>query len=240
MLEEQAVVDESATATTPDTLLDASNPELSEGEYFLTEGVKGTGDLPEWYKGDKYKSVAEQAKAYNELEKKFGAFTGAPKDGYSLAEGIEKDDALAEELISFANESNMDQKTFDKAWELLTAQSSAAEEVDTQNELGKLGDNAQERIKTVEGFLKNNLDSETYEATRDLVTSAESIQLVETLVHALAPKKLPIEGGMHPTGLTWADVEQEMFKKDENGRLLRSVDPNHESKIQGMMATFGG
>ena len=50
--------------------------------------------MPEWYKADKYKSVAEQAKAYTELEKKFGGFTGAPKDGYSVVEGVEQDDAL--------------------------------------------------------------------------------------------------------------------------------------------------
>ena len=31
-----------------------------------------------------------------------------------------------------------------------------------------------------------------------------------------------------------------MFKKDENGNLLRSVDMNHERKIQRMMKEFGG
>tara|TARA_A200000159_G_C7337275_1_gene345627 strand:+ start:3860 stop:4573 length:714 start_codon:yes stop_codon:yes gene_type:complete len=235
MSEEQAVVEETTTA---DTLLDSATPELSEGEYFLAEGLKGSGETPEWYKSDKYKSVAEQAKAYSELEKRFGGFTGAPKDGYQLAEGIDKEDALANELLQFAEESNMNQASFDKAWELLTAQSEAVEEVEAENEVAKLGDNAEQRIKTVEGFLKNNLDAEAYEATRDLVTTGESIMLVEKLVTALAPKKLPIEGGLHPQGLTWADVEAEMFKKDDNGNLLRSVDINHERKIQEMMKSF--
>lgn len=235
MSEEQAVAEETTTA---DTLLDSATPELSEGEYFLAEGLKGSGETPEWYKSDKYKSVAEQAKAYSELEKRFGGFTGAPKDGYQLAEGIEKEDALANELLQFAEESNMNQASFDKAWELLTAQSEAVEEVEAENEIAKLGDNAEQRIKTVEGFLKNNLDAEAYEATRDLVTTGESIMLVEKLVTALAPKKLPIEGGLHPQGLTWADVETEMFKKDDNGNLLRSVDINHERKVQEMMKSF--
>jgi len=31
-----------------------------------------------------------------------------------------------------------------------------------------------------------------------------------------------------------------MFRKDENGNLLRSVDSNHEKKIQEMMFAFGG
>jgi len=55
MSEEQAAVEE----TTSDTLLDQSSPELSEGEYFLSEGIKGAGDMPEWYNPTKYKSVAE-------------------------------------------------------------------------------------------------------------------------------------------------------------------------------------
>ena len=105
MIEEQAAPEEAVS----ETLLDASTPELNEGEYFLSDGIKGTGDTPEWYKSDKYKSVAEQAKAYTELEKKFGGFTGAPKDGYAGPEGIEPDDALLQELTEFANKTGMSQ-----------------------------------------------------------------------------------------------------------------------------------
>ena len=44
MSEEQAVVEETPT----DTLLDNAAPTLSEGEYFLAEGINGSGDTPEW------------------------------------------------------------------------------------------------------------------------------------------------------------------------------------------------
>ena len=230
-----------AAETTPgDTLLDAATPTLGEGEYFLTENVKGSGDTPEWYKADKYKSVAEQAKAYTELEKKFGGFTGAPKDGYTGPEGIESNDALLQELTEFASKTNMSQEAFGEAWELLSAQNGAAEAVSREQEIAKLGDNAGERIKQVEGFLKNNLDSDDYEKVMDLVTDAKSIELVEALVRATSPVKLPIDGGESPTGMTWADIEAEMFKKSGDGQLLRSVDVNHESKIQKMMQDFGG
>ncbi len=236
MSEEQAAPEE----TISETLLDASTPELGEGEYFLSDGIKGTGDTPEWYKGDKYKSVAEQAKAYTELEKKFGGFTGAPKDGYSGPEGIEGDDALLQELTEFATKTNMSQEAFGDAWELLSAQGQAVEQVTQEQEIASLGDNAQERIKNVEGYLKNNLDAEVYEEVRNLVTDARSIQLVEHLVRATAPARLPIDGGDHPSGMTWSDVEAEMFKKNDSGQLLRSIDSNHEAKIQKMMQDFGG
>lgn len=236
MSEEQAVVEE----PTNDTLLDNAEPTLGENEYFLSEGVKGVGEAPDWYIADRYKSVSEQAKAYNELNKKFGGFSGAPKDGYTMPEDVEQDDALLAELTEFAQDTNMNDEAFGRAWELLTAQAEAVEEVTQEMEMQKLGDNAVERIKTVEGFLKNNLDADEYEAVQELVTTADSVKLIEAIVKATMPTRLPIDGGQHPTGLTWQDVEAEMFKKHESGQLLRSVDPNHERKVQQLISSFGG
>ena len=222
MSEEQAAVQS-------DTLLDSATPELSEGEYFLTDGIKGTGEVPEWL-DTKYKSVADQAKGYSELSKKFGGFKGTPKDGYTPPEGIESDDALYQELEAFATKTNMSADAFGEAWELLSAQDYAAQEVNQEHELEKLGENAQERIKTVEGFMKNNLDPETYEQARDLVTSADTIALVEMLVQATAPAKLPMEGGHNPQGLSWEAIETEMFKKDDQGNLLRSTKDKEDNE----------
>ena len=235
-MEEQAV--ESNDTLT--SLVDAAEPTLGEGEYFLSEGIKGVGDQPEWYKADKYKSISEQAKAYTELEKKFGGFTGAPKDGYSVVEGVESDDALWQELVSFGEKTNMSQSAMNDAWELLSAQDQAAEEVSMEVELQKLGDNGVERVKVVEQYMKNNLDGDTYERLRYAVNSAEAVELIEALVKSTAPAKLPIDGYIEPGGLTWEDIESEMYKKSDNGQYLRSVDPNHEAKIQRMMKEFGG
>lgn len=237
MLDEQAAP-EVPEVPKSDTLLDQAQPTLESGEYFLADGIKGTGDAPEWLNTEKYKSVAEQAKGYAELSKRFGGFKGAPKDGYTPPEGVEADDALYQELEAFATKTNMNGDAFQEAWELLSTQGKVAEEYSQEVELSKLGDNAQERIKTVEGFMKNNLDADTYEQARGLVTNAGSVELVELLVKATAPTKLPLEGGTHPQGLTWSDVEHEMFKKDDNGNLLRSTSSSHEQKIQKMMATF--
>lgn len=235
-MEEQAV--ESNDTLT--SLVDAAEPTLGEGEFFLSEGIKGVGDLPEWYKADKYKSIAEQAKAYTELEKKFGGFTGAPKDGYSTIEGVEAEDALWQELVQFGERTNMSQSALNDAWGILSAQEQAVEEVSMEMELQKLGDNGVERVKVVEQFMKNSLDGDTYERLRYAVNSAEAVELVESLIKATAPAKLPIDGYVQPGGITWEDIESEMFKKHESGQMLRSVDPNHERKIQRMMKEFGG
>ena len=157
----EAVENDTLESNEPTSLVDAAEPTLSEGEYFLTEGIKGTGDTPEWYKAEKYKSVADQAKAYTELEKKFGGFTGAPKDGYAMPEGVEQGDELMDALKGFAEKTNMNQSSFNEAWELLIAQGEAVEEVSAEMEMQRLGDNATDRVKTVEQFMKNNLDNET-------------------------------------------------------------------------------
>jgi hypothetical protein len=129
MSEEQA-------AEQSDTLLDSAEPTLAEGEYYLTDGIKGTGEVPEWL-DTKYKSVADQAKGYSELSKKFGGFKGSPKDGYTPPEGIESDDALYQELEAFATKTNMSADAFGEAWELLSAQDYAAQAVDQEEELSK-------------------------------------------------------------------------------------------------------
>ena len=235
-MDEQAV----ESNDTLNSLVDAAEPTLGEGEYFLSDGIKGVGDMPEWYKADKYKSVSEQAKAYTELEKKFGGFTGAPKDGYKTVEGVEAEDALWQELVSFGERTNMSQSALNDAWGILSAQEQAVEEVSMEVELQKLGDNAVERVKVVEQYMKNNLDGDTYDRLRYAVNSAEAVELVESLIKSTAPAKLPIDGYIEPGGVTWEDIEAEMFKKNENGQLLRSVDQNHEAKIQRMMKEFGG
>tara|TARA_R110000803_G_scaffold49532_2_gene103082 strand:- start:2594 stop:3325 length:732 start_codon:yes stop_codon:yes gene_type:complete len=234
-MDEQAVENDTLTS-----LVDEATPELGEGEYFLTEGIKGSGDAPEWYRADKYKSIADQARGYSELEKRFGGFKGAPKDGYQAPENVDEDDALYEELKTFAQDTNMSQDAFGRAWELLSTQTNVANEVSVEAEISKLGDNAQNRIKTVEQFMKNNLDAETYDKVRHGVNTAESVELIEALINATSPAKLPIDGYVQPGGVTWEAIESLMFEKDENGHLKRSVDRSHEAKIQKMMQEFGG
>jgi len=236
MTEETASED---TSTEQTSLLDDTAPTLSDGEWFQSDGIKGLGDRPEWYLSDKYTSVNEQAKGYKELQQKFGSFTGTPKDGYQLPEGVEDGDELAKAYIEFATKSNMNQEGFNEGFELLSAQMGVSEEVTAESEMAKLGDNAQHRIKTVENILKNNFP-DNYDDIKGLVTTAESIQIVEMMVKALSPAKLPIDGGESPTGITWEDIELEMFKKDEHGGLLRSSSPAHEAKIQRMQKEYGG
>ena len=74
MAEEQTPVEETQVeeiTTTTETLL--PEPEQTETPvavtdgWALAEGIPGEGDQPEWFKGEKYKSVADQAKGREPL-----------------------------------------------------------------------------------------------------------------------------------------------------------------------------
>src|SRR6056297_936228 len=101
--------------------------ETTEGEWMFAEGYAGVGDKPEYLK-ENFKSVSAQAEAYVELEKKFGSFTGAPKDGYELPENLDKEDALVEEVMKFGTEHNMSQDGFNQLMELAMAQAEVTKE----------------------------------------------------------------------------------------------------------------
>lgn len=227
------------TETTTESLLGDNSTELGEGEFFLSEGIKGTGDAPEWYEAKHFKSVSEQAKGYSELQKKFGSFTGTPKEGYDIPESVEDGDALFQSLVDFADEANMNQAGFDKAWELLSTQSGVNEEISQTDELAKLGDNAQQRINNVSNALKFKMGAD-YDKVKDLVTNADSVILAEMLIKSYAPQKLPIDGGENPTGVTKAEIETLMLEKTADGQLRRSVDKDFDKKIIRMWTELVG
>ena len=175
-------------------------------------------------------------KSYNELNSKFGGFTGSPKDGYSPIEGYEAEDALLSGFTEYANSVNMNQDAFTKGWELLAAQSGASEEVSEENELAKLGDKPQERIDKVDSYLRNNLSAADYENMASLVTTAQGVQLVEALIPAQAQPKLPSGETPQGSGMTLQEANEMANKKDEHGNYLRSVDPSYDAKV---IAAYG-
>ncbi len=243
MSEESAESTETAEApesTPAESLIDGAAPELSEGEFFLAADIKGIGDIPEYFDSKRFKTVSDQAKSYLELEKKFGSFTGQPKDGYIFADDVDKADPLIQEIINFGESTNLNQEGANKLFELATSLSGVSEEISAESEMKKLGDNAETKIKSVETFLKGKLSPDDYEAIKPLVSSADSINLLATVMKAVQPVQLPIDGGESPTGETWADIEKMMFAKDSNGQLLRSVDAKYNKQVNEKMKAFGG
>jgi hypothetical protein len=220
---------------------------MSEENVESVESVESTSEaveaaerpdyIPErfWDSETGAPNVENLGKSYNELNSKFGGFTGAPKDGYAPIEGFKEGDELVSAFTEYASKINMNQEAFSEGWELLSTALGVDKEVTVENELAKLGDNAQQRIDKVDNYLKNNLP-EKYERFEELLQTSTGVELLEEVMLASAQPKLNGDDPVGGKGLTLAEVNEAAFKRDEHGNLLRSIDPAYDKKIIAMYA----
>ncbi len=154
-------------------------------------------EKPEWL-NDKYmandrgidEATTEQAKAYNELHKKFGGFTGAPDEyEFSLPEGtegeIDTELGAYKEFQALAKESNMSNDTAQKLFNIFVGyqQSSMQQlDVDVQQQKELLGNNADARLSSLSGWAMNNLPQENMDAFASMVTTRDQVEAMEALI----------------------------------------------------------
>ena len=218
--------------------------------WFYAEDVPGKGDKPEFLK-DKYANITEQAKAYTELESRFGAFTGAP-EAYEinisdqLKEGgieIDESDPIMAEAMEFAKNANMGQEGFDKMIELY-AMSKVAEgealEAYKANELKALGSNAEVRIDNLNAWANANLPEDMVEGFQSMVNSAASVQALEKLVSMTRNAPVNPNEDQATGGLTEEEVNKLVFEKDQYGNRRMATDPAFRKKVEAMQAKLYG
>ena len=182
-MEEESLIDAPAEeAAAPETTTETP----TEG-WFYADEVAGDGDRPEWFK-DKYKSVADQAQAYSELEKKFGGFTGAPEGDYELTvpEGIEGEFDMEDPRIGWftqvAKEANMSQDTFSNLLHGWVQHEVDGMQGSREAEIAALGSNAQSRLKDLGDWGAANLTPDEFEGFKALASSAAGVQTLEALI----------------------------------------------------------
>jgi hypothetical protein len=164
-----------------------------EGEVAPVEGIiEEAPARPDWHL-EKYKTVDDQAKAYVDLQKKFGGLTGAP-EAYELSipdefkeAGFDLDakDPLIGELNEFARANNVSQEMYNGMVELYgkvnLAQAEWANEYKA-GEMKALGDNAAARIDSISKWGRANLDAELFNGLEDAAVSAGAIRAIEALI----------------------------------------------------------
>jgi hypothetical protein len=230
-VEAQSIMDTPPPEALPiDPLVIPENKDLETGDWYWDKenGVKGTGERPEWLL-DKYDDVKNQSKSYPDLQKQFGGFTGAPKDGYELnvpkeiADSgivIESDDPLVEEYMEFAKSINMSQEAFDGGLKLIgmskIADGQMLEEVKSA-EFEKLGANGQAIIDNIKGWGEANLTPEENAGLLQAFPTAEALQVGAKIIAMTRPNAtIPIH--VDPVApMTEADVQAMQFAVDEHG-----------------------
>jgi hypothetical protein len=186
--------------------------------WAYAEGINGDGEKPEWFKDSKYKSVADQAKAYTDLESKLGAFTGAPEEyEVSMPEGIDGEfvegDPLMSEFQEWAKNNQVNQGAFTDLVHMFVRNEQGAyakEQQDIELELSALGDNAKQRIQNMNDFAKANLSEEHYQGLLAATTSAQAVEAVEALIAMTRAPKIPTTDAEVDTGISHSDLKARM------------------------------
>jgi len=160
------------------------------------DGVAGDGDVPDWFMADKYKSVAEQAKAAHELRKKLGSKAEDAPEHYELNYeelGIDKEDVILNEFSGFFKEMNVPQKDYEKIVgkfveiqqrqnELMEQQRASAYEA--------FGPETRETVGRLNTWIDNNFSDSEKEIVKGFMGSAEEIRVLEKMRQG-APKSAP-------------------------------------------------
>lgn len=226
-----------------------ADPAAPAAEWFYADGVKGEGPPPEWYKAGKYKSLADQAKAYTDLEKKLGAFTGAPEEyELSLPEGVEgeldSEDPLLAEFVTTAKELNISQEAFNKILHMFVKHDAASQATHKEQEIAALGEKAAERLQTVAQWGANNLDPEGYQTLRAFATTAAGVKLIEQMIGQTREGRIapggPEGGAAATSGHTPESLRAMKFAKDEGGQLKTETDPSYREAVRKAYQEYYG
>lgn len=221
----------------------------NETEWFLSEGVKGEGPMPEWYKADKYKSVGEQAKAYSELEKRFGAFTGAPKDGayvFKLPEGVtgefDKEHPLFQNFNKWAKDNQLSQDGYNSVLGMF-AEYEASMAPNMATIKSQLGSDADLRINNIAQWSKANLTPEEYSTIRGAATGNNAATVFKALEAVIAKTKQAVMPKANTdVTATQQTTEQRLndmqAKRNDKGQRLYEIDPKYRAEVESLRMDF--
>jgi hypothetical protein len=245
-----------AEGTPPEGTLPEGTPQIAGNEtdwYWDKEnGIKGEGPRPD-HLLPKYDDVKNQSKAYSELEGKFGAFTGAPKDGYVTEDlsnelkenGFELDteDPLFQEFTEFAKKSNMSQEYYNEGIKIYAlgkiADGQIMEDFKTQ-QIEALGPEGPKMMQNMTDWAKANLSEEDYQGFLEAFPTTGSIKAGLRLIAMTQGQTLSPQGAEGKAGITEQEVKDLLFAKDEHGNRLINTDPAHRARYEEARDRFWG
>lgn len=195
--------------------------------WYLDEGVPGVGTRPTWLP-DKFKTAADLAKSYSELEKR----VGAPPDEYDFSKSkyLDPDYVPFQELKQIAKDRRVPQDVVDKMLESVDKYMDEFT-VDYSEEIKKLGDNAKDRLLTLDNWAKANLSQDSYLALTSNLTNAESIKALEELRGKMMSTTPQVPNGNDGAVHNAASLEDVKMELQNNLAKYKS-DPNYRADLQ--------
>jgi hypothetical protein len=234
------------TTTTPDGTPENSGetsgqPGTNDGQspsWFWDENTPGQGERPQFLP-EKYKSVADVAKAYKELESRLGT---APKE-YDFSKGdswMEPDYEPFQHMADFAKSKHVPQDVMDKMLETVGLYLDEFR-TDMTEEKAKLGENATQRLQTLNNWAQSNLSEKAFATLSASMRSADAIEALEEIRNRMINNATMVPGGntnVSTGGMTIEEYRSELnanyakfktdpaYRKEMNAKLERIVGSN--------------
>lgn len=207
--------------------------------------VTDTGESTEQvtkYANGKYTSVSELEKGYENLQSKFGSFSGSP-DEYSLAEGTEinNEHPILAEIQAYGKENNLSNEGYQNLVNvLLNNERANQEDMQAQSDQVKkdLGANANERIQNIDDFINANLEVD--DRTKGLLDLAKDqpggVELIEAFIGMTKKTTLASEQVAAPVKTyNKEELHKMQFAMDEY-KNRKMNDPSYRKKVEDYSA----
>jgi hypothetical protein len=232
------------TVTPPDTTPENSGSTAPEsgatgGEtpgWFWDDNTPGVGERPQFLP-EKYKSVADVAKAYKELESRLGT---APKE-YDFSKGeawIEPDYEPFQEMAEFARSKHVPQEVMDK---FLDTVGTYLDEfrTDMGEEKAKLGEKATERLQVLNNWAKSNLSEKSFNALTMGMRTADQIEALEELRGKMLANNTMVPGGNVAAGSGGLTIEE--YRSELNANYAKfKTDPAFRKEMERKLESIVG
>lgn len=203
-----------------------------EGEnqpsWYIDENIPGVGERPAWL-NQKFKTAADMAKSYAELEKKLSI---QPEE-YNIANSkyIDPNYEPFQDLLQLAKQQRVPKPVIDK---MVDSFDKYLDEfgIDYEEEAKKLGDKAQERLTTLENWAKANLSENSVNALTKHLQSADAIMALEELRGKMMNSNTMIPNGNDSGTNSVMTIDS---LKDELAANIEKYenDPKYRKDLQG-------
>lgn len=225
-----AIPDSASTNSTETT----GTPNTEIPAWYWDENTPGTGERPAFLP-EKYKTVADVAKAQRELESRLGT---APSE-YDFSQGsswIEPDYEPFIEMAEFAKSKHVPQEVMDK---FLGTVGLYLDEfkTDIAEEKAKLGENAGERLQILNNWAKANLSEKSFQSLSSGMRTADAIEALEEIRNKMLSTNTIVPNGN--AAATQSGMTLEEYRSELNGNFTKyKTDAYYRKEMERKLETI--
>lgn len=212
------------------------DPGTESASWYWDENTPGIGERPSFLP-EKYKTVADVAKAQRELEQRLGS---APAE-YDFSKGeswIEPEYEPFHEMAEFAKSKHVPQEVMDKMLETVGMYLDEFK-TDLNEEKLKLGERASERLGILNNWARANLSEKAYLSLSAGMRTADAIEALEEIRAKMESGNTMIPNSNASLAQGGMTIEEYRSELQSNYSKFKS-DPAYRKQMEGKLESIVG